>query len=227
MPYHRDNSPMNGILIVPTRSQIRPKTSVVGQSGLHSHRARAMTLVEVMFASVILTMVVLGVLQGSLQSRRMTEGSVRQAAVASLVQGYLEQIKSIKYGDLTVSPSVTPGTGLVTDWNSINLVVLKDSNQANTTICLAAGTAPASLPVISTLPTDASLHTEAVDIDNVNSGTDNTTLSMWIWVNDMTGSNVVNCKSIIIVYQWTVRDGGRIRAYSDMMRTVRSAVPTD
>lgn len=187
-----------------------------------------MTLIEVMAASVILAMVVLGVLQGMLQSRRMTEGSVRQASVASLVQGYLEQLKSIKYGDLPSSPTATPGAGAVADWvAAANIEVLKDSSQADATFCLAVGAAPTSLPVISTLPTDASMHTEQVDIDNISSTTDNSTLSMWVWINDLTGTNVVNCKSIVIVYQWTVRDGGRIHYYSDMTRTIRSIVPTD
>lgn len=184
---------------------------------------RALTLVEVVFASAILSMVMLGVLQGMLQSRRMTEGSVRQASVASLVQGYMEQMKSLKYGDLTVSPTATPGTGLASDWNAANEVVLKDSTQTNTIIYLAVGNAPTSLPAISSLPTDASLHTETVDIDSAT----NSTLSMWVWINDLTGANVVSCKSIVVVYQWTVKDGGRVKNFSDMVRTVRSVVPTD
>lgn len=181
-----------------------------------------------MFAFAILTMVLLGVLQGMLQSRRQTEGSVRQASVASLVQGYLEQIKTVPYENIKTSPSATPGTGLLSDWTTAgNTVGAKDSTQADTIICLAALPAPTTLPLISSLPTDASLHTEGVDIDNIGSATDNTTLSMWVWITDLTGGNVANCKSIVIVYQWTVKDGGRIRYYSAMMRTVRSAIPTD
>ena len=53
-------------------------------------------------------------------------------------------------------------------------------------------------------------HSESVDIiDNISSSTDNTTLDMWVWVNDLSGTNVVKCKQIVIVYQWTVKDGGR------------------
>ncbi len=74
-----------------------------------------MSIVEVMIASGILSMVMLGVLQGMLQSRRQTEGSIRQGTCASLVQGYMEQIKSLKYAttlnDLPSSPSATPGVG--------------------------------------------------------------------------------------------------------------------
>lgn len=200
-----------------------------------------MTIVEVMFASGILAMVLLGVLQGMLQSRRMTEGSIRQATCASLVQGYMEQIKSLKYATtlnaLPSSPSATPGSGTLTDWqdyvgtpgtdDSNPVLTLKDSSQADVDFCLTAGAAPAALPDISTLPTNASLHTESVDIDNISSNTDNCTLNMWVWINSLSGTNLENCKSIVIVYQYTVRDGGRVRYYSDMMRTVRSIVPTD
>jgi Tfp pilus assembly protein PilV len=194
--------------------------------------ARAVTLVEVMASTVILSMVLVGVLQGMLQSRRMTEGSVRQASVGSLVQGYLEQIKSIKYADvgnaLPSSPATTPGTGSQADWVAAgNIITCKGSDQSDVIICLAAGAAPTTKPLISTLPTDASWHTESVDIDNLNSNADNSTLDMWVWVNDLTGTNVVKCKSIVVVYQWSVKDGGRKYLYSDMMRIVRSIVPTD
>ena len=209
-------------------------------SRIRGNSTRGLTLVEVMFACGILTMVVLGVLQGMLQSRRMTEGSIRQATTASLVQGYLEQIKNLKYASISnalpSSPATSPGTTLA-DWqayvgtpgtdDSNPTLLLKDSNQADVTFCLCTGAAPTTLPVISTLPTDVSFHTESVDIDNINSNADNCTLNMWIWINPLTGTNLQDCKSIVIVYQYTVKDGGRTRYFSDMMRTVRSIVPTN
>jgi len=187
----------------------------------------------------ILTIVLVGALQAMVQSRRLTEGSVRQASVASLVQGYMEQFKSLKFAAdssnaLPSSPTASPGT-TAADWESYTgapsnippILPAKDANQASTTIYLCVGAAPTSQPVISSLPTDVSKHTESVDIDNLSSNADNTTLDMWVWVNDLTGTNVVKCKAIVIVYQWSVRDGGRVRYYSDMMRSIRSIVPTD
>ncbi len=205
-----------------------------GRSRLY--RTRAMSLPEVVFASVILAMVLLGTLQGMLQSRRQTEGSVRQASVASLVQGYLEQLKSIKYGDLPLSPATAPATGTTaTDkatWVAANASVsLIDSAQNSTVFYLAPGTPPTSLDGISGLSTtNLSLHTEQVDIDNINSASENSTLNMWVWILDQTDStrpNVVDCRSIVIAYTWTLRDGGRVRVLSDMTRTIRSSVPTD
>lgn len=222
-------------LIVPSKRVIAPRTTR-SLRGL-----RAVSLVEVMFASGILTMVLLGVLQGSLQSRRMTEGSIRQATCASLVQGYMEQIKSMKYAAvlnaLPSSPSVTPGAGTVAAWqayvgtpgtdDSNPTLTLKDSSQTDTIFCLSPGAAPTTLPDISTLPTNAAKRTESVDIDNIASAADNCTLDMWVWINPLTGTNVQDCKSIVVVYQYTVKDGGRVRYYSDMVRAIRSIVPTD
>ncbi len=198
-----------------------------------------LTLIEVTFAMGILTMVCLGVLQAMLQSRRMTEGSVRQASIASLVQGYMEQFKSIKFAadtsnSLPSSSTASPGS-TAADWESYTgapsgippILPAKGADQSSTTIYLVPGTAPTSLPDISTLSTGVVKHTESVDIDNISSTTDNTVLDMWVWVNDMTGTNVVKCKEIVIVYQWTVKDGARVRYYQDMMRAIRSIVPTD
>jgi hypothetical protein len=181
-------------------------------------------------------MVMMGVLQGMLQSRRQTEGSVRQSSVASLVQGYLEQLKSIKYGDLPLSPATAPSTGLTaadkTAWvNAGATISLIDSAQAETIIYLAPGTPPTSLAAISSLSTtNLSLHTEQVDIDNISSANENSTLNMWVWIIDQTDAtrpNVTDCRSVVIAYTWTLRDGGRTRILSDMTRTIRSSVPTD
>lgn len=177
----------------------------------------------------------MGVLQALLQSRRMTEGSIRQSSVASLVQGYMEQIKSMKYASdfsnaLPSSPATSPGTTLA-HWQSfvgLPIIPVKDSNQANIFICLATGNPPASTATtdFSTLPTDASRLVEAVDIDNSTSTSDDSTLYMWVWIKDMTVNNVADCKSITIAYQWTVKNGGQTKTYNDMTRTIRSVIPT-
>ena len=225
----------------PARPSPGAETRDLRPAGGRRQCNHAMSLVEVMFASGILSRVLLGVLQGMLQSRRLTEGSIRQGTCASLVQGYMEQIKSLKYAttlnDLPSSPSVTPGAGTLADWQAYvgtpgtddnnPTLDLKDSNQAAVTFCLAPGAAPTSLPDVSTLPTNAAMHTESVDIDNINSNTDNCMLNMWVWINNLTGTNVANCKSIVIVYQYTVKDGGRTRSFVEMTRQIRSIVPTD
>jgi hypothetical protein len=205
----------------------------------HPHRSRrALTLVEIMTAVGILAFVNLGVLQAMLLSRRMTEGSIRQASVASLVQGYMEQFKSVKFATdasnaLPSSPTASPGS-TIADWlaytgapNPNPTLPAKNSTQAAVTICLVPGAALVGSVAMSGRVVGAARHTESVDIDNLASTADDSTLTMWVWVNDLTGTNVVRCKSIVVVYQWTVRDGGQIRTFTDMLRTIRSIVPTD
>lgn len=214
---------------------------VTASTARRSKFVRALSLVEVMFATGILTMICLGVLQAMLQSRRMTEGSVRQASVASLVQGYMEQIKALKYAadaqnDLPSSPAASPGS-TAADWNAytsgefgvVPVLEAKNALQEKTYIYLAYGPAPTTSNT-SSLPTDVSKHSERVDIDNMSSDRDDTVLDMWVWVNDLVDTsrpNVQKCKKIVIVYQYTVRDGGRVRYFTDSMRSIRSIVPTD
>jgi hypothetical protein len=61
---------------------------------------RAMTLVEVMFATGVLTLALGGLLATFMQSRRLTEGSVYQNAALTIVQGYIEQIKNMDIGQM-------------------------------------------------------------------------------------------------------------------------------
>lgn len=219
----------------------QPSPSVPVSTARRTKSARALSLVEVVFATGILTMVCLGVLQAMLQSRRMTEGSVRQASVASLVQGYMEQIKALRYAadasnDLPSSPATSPGTSAA-NWENytsgefgiVPILEAKNALQEKTYIYLASGTAPTTSDT-SSLPTNVSKHSERVDIDNLSSDRDDTVLDMWVWINDLTDTtrpNVQKCKQIVIVYQYSVRDGGRVRYFTDSTRAIRSIVPTD
>lgn len=71
------------------------------------------------------------------------------------------------------------------------------------------------------------MHTELVDIDNSATTAEDSTLKMWVWINPLTGTNVKDCKSIVIVYEWTDGVGIQTKKYSAMLRTIRSIVPTD
>jgi hypothetical protein len=81
-----------------------------------SRAARAMTLVEVMFAVGVLTLALGGLLATFVQSRRLTEGSVYQNAALTIVQGYIEQIKNMDIGqmvggyDAAGNPQLSAGT---------------------------------------------------------------------------------------------------------------------
>jgi Tfp pilus assembly protein PilV len=61
---------------------------------------RALTVVEVMFSMGILALALMGILAVQMQSRRLTEGSIYQNTVLTIVQGYLEQIKNMPITDV-------------------------------------------------------------------------------------------------------------------------------
>jgi hypothetical protein len=55
----------------------------------------AMTLIEVIIAMLVFALLLGGILDLQIQSRRMTEGGLYQNAALTVVQGYLEQLKKI------------------------------------------------------------------------------------------------------------------------------------
>ena len=81
-----------------------------------------MTLVEVMVSMTILLLIMAGLIATMIQSRRMTEGSIRQNMAVNIVTSYLEQMKGMANTSLTISPiptqddeatsdTLTPSTG--------------------------------------------------------------------------------------------------------------------
>ncbi len=67
-----------------------------------------MTLVEVLFALGIFSMLMLGILRAFLQTRRLTEGSVFQNTAETIVSGYLEQLKTTPIIYIKNSPGDSP-----------------------------------------------------------------------------------------------------------------------
>lgn len=59
-----------------------------------------MTLVEIMVAMGVLALAMGGIFAALMQSRRLTEGSVVQGSVLTLVQGYVEQIKNMELAQM-------------------------------------------------------------------------------------------------------------------------------
>jgi Tfp pilus assembly protein PilV len=71
---------------------------------MSTHRARfsprstrALTLIEVMIASLVLTLVMVSSLNVLIQNRKVTETSIFQNAAMTVIQGYMEQIKEAKF----------------------------------------------------------------------------------------------------------------------------------
>lgn len=193
-------------------------------------RTRAFTLVEVLIASLVLTVTCGGILAMMIQSRRLTDGSIVQNSIVTVMQGYIEQIKSMEYGLITPSPAGVPGADI------LPIPTVQDEAHSDA-LNVSYGTPPASLPAIGTVPTGA--------IDNVKSiqiktplkpdGTpaalnpnDTIELTVWVWVQDLTdlANNIGGSKAITIIYTYKFRDGGRIKSIRGTLRTIRSVVPS-
>lgn len=180
-----------------------------------------MTLVEVLIASTIMGILMLGVMGTVMQSRRLTEGSILQNSAINVVQGFLEQIKNMPYGDLTVSPdaAVTPVWEIPT---------MRDEDVKDY-LSLSWGDAPTTLPAIGTTPTNAVTNQRDIPIKYPQlTPNDTLSITIWVWVKDLTGAsaNVTQAKSVTMIYTYTFRDGGRLKQYRGQIRNIRSVVPS-
>ncbi len=181
-------------------------------------RRHAFTLVEIMMASAVMAIVMGGLLAMIIQTRRLSEGSILQNSAINIVQGYLEQMKSMDYDSLTVSPA----SGTVT--------VATQLDEATTDpLTLSNGSPPATMPALGATPTGAVDNNKSIVIKYpaVNPS-DTLTLNIWIWIKDLSGTatNVTNAKSITMIYTYSFRDGGRLRQTRGSIRTIRSVVPS-
>lgn len=180
-----------------------------------------MTLVEVLIASVVLSLLSLGVLAMIIQSRRLTEGSIVQNSVVTVMQGYIEQVKSMDYSLLAPSLPSAPAT-------PITIPTVLDEVTPDP-LTLSWGTPPTSMPAIGSTPTGAVSNTKTIAIKNpaVNPN-DNLNITIWVWVQDLTdlSANVGGSKAVTMIYTYQFRDGGRLRSIRSSLRTIRSVVPS-
>lgn len=102
-------------------------------------RKDGLTLVEIMIAMGLLSLLSIGILNGTLQARKLTEETIYHSAAINGTIGYLEQIKSIPYQDLQLSianPSgipvetvidyQTPDPLYLNVWNSKTMTINTD-----------------------------------------------------------------------------------------------------
>ncbi len=137
---------------------------------------RAMTLVEVMFAVGVLTLVMGGLLATFMQSRRLTEGSVYQNAALTIVQGYVEQMKNMDIAQLVGGSDAAGNPVLNTSSFAIPVYyddLTLDSLQTSTGTPIAitavnSGVTPVGGAVVDNLKTfDMTKDLDATDMSNV------------------------------------------------------------
>ena len=179
----------------------------------------AFTLVEVMIASAVMTILLGGVLALIIQSRRLTEGSIVQNSVNTIMQGYIEQMKNMDFAAVAVPVDT-----------SITYTVPTALDEATPDpLTISQGAPPTTLPAIGTTPTGAidNVKNIAIKTPAINPS-DTVSLTIWLWVQDLTGTspNVNGAKAITMIYTYRFRDGGRLRTFRNSIRSIRSVVPT-
>jgi prepilin-type N-terminal cleavage/methylation domain-containing protein len=195
-------------------------------NGRHRGASRAFTLIEVLIASLVMTILLCGILSTMLQSRRLTEGSIVQNSANTILQGYIEQIKALDFNSLPYSPATAPNPPVP----ATSLYVATEIGSGTSDrLYLSAGSPPTSMPALGTSPTGAVDNTKSIPlkIPAVNPN-DTLSLNVWLWVNAQSDPvhHVTDTKSVTMIYTYTFLDGGRARSIRGTVRSVRSVVPT-
>jgi len=199
---------------------------------------RALTLVEVMFGLVIMTMFMLGFIGSYLQSRRITESSVMHAAATSMVYGIIEQMKEFDYVGLIPSTTLDgtqaandafPGGGKAPPYIRVRL----NQDQVTWLQCKytqspTAPAAPTTTPASSATAASLSVPDNTIGpiaLSNV-AGAKSQTLTMhvWVWVDEMpdTTRDVSEVKRVTFVYSYTFNDGRQVRTTIDREVFIRT-----
>lgn len=100
------------------------------------HRQNGMTLVEVMVSLTILIMIMSGLIATMIQSRRMTEGSIRRNMTVNIVNGFLEQMKGMTNGN-AITGATNPDAFLLA-----NPILTQDNDTTSDPIYPSSGTPP-------------------------------------------------------------------------------------
>ncbi len=208
-----------------------------------------LTLVEVMAAAAVLGLVIVGVLAGLIQSRRLTEGSIYQNAALTVVQGYLEQIKESDFANvpyyqgstLVAGNSNDPIAGVTSANRSKAIKTLLNNTDVDTIanadgetisdyLLISSGTPPtlSSITPGGTAPSGVEDNVKLIDVNQTTSKSDDLRLRLWVWVTDASASSydATQVRSVVIIYQWAMNDGAKTRWFLGSVRSLRSAVPT-
>lgn len=169
---------------------------------------RGFTLIESVVSLGVFTVICLGVFAVVIQIRRLAENNVYENTALTMAQGYVEQLRSLPFGELVNVSSV--GTA--------NLALMS----ANGAGALLTDTSGGSL-------NDNEWTRETVMLDRDQTGRDTQPMVFRFRVDladlrSLTTSGA-NGVEIILTYEYTLPDG-RNRAVLRTLRTVRSVVPS-
>ena len=206
---------------------------------------RALTLTEVMVATLVLGLVVVGSLQVLIQTRKITEGSIYQNAAITVVQGYMEQIKEAKFtnmpyykdGNLVAGNTDDPIPGLDNAQRSkaiktyLNNTDADDEGESTVDYLLISEgnpLLPANITPGGATPNGIEDNFKLIDVNQTLETNDDLRLRLWIWVQDISApaADATQVRSIKVVYQWKMNANPSSRWFVGSMSTMRSSVPT-
>lgn len=212
------------------------------------------TLVEISVSMTLFALIIIGVIGVLIQSRRLTEGSIYQNSATTIVQGYVEQMKNMELSDLpyyTSAGTLVAGTGSSADANlpyytytgstlvagpqagctASNDVPTRLDEVVHDPLFISSGTPPnvATITPGNNAPSGVIDNVKYIDINQTpDNAADDLQIRLWVWVQDLSSGSpsTTAVRSIIIIYQWRVKDGARFRYWIGTVRTIRSDVPT-
>ncbi len=188
-------------------------------------RTRAMTLVEVVTALGLIAMMSTSLIAASILARRLTEVAVYQSSVASIMQGYLEQIKNMPYDMLPISPAAGTDKTASSYVGLYSLATQKDDVTADPLVL--SPLSPLTPANISAPTVPAAVYDNVKTFD-VNRAAD-LNIHIWVWIEDRTPGGygaTQQAKAITLLYMWQIQDGSTTRSYTGVIKNLRSLVPT-
>lgn len=166
------------------------------------------SLVELLVATSVLSIVGLSSITGLLQGRRLTESSLYLNTATTVAQGYMEQIKNMEF-------------------DSLNLNVLPTLINQGATDQLLVSPSVAD-PEIGSSETDVP-NLKSIDIQNTpNTPGDDLKMSIFVYVDDTSnpGGGIGESKKITLRYEYPIHGSDDSVLYSNTLYGVRSRVPT-
>lgn len=200
---------------------------------------RALTLVEVVIAMLLLGIMLASIIPAFIMVRRSAEIAIRENCATNQAQGYLEQIRIAVANHSIEDFPFSPAVGTPTDGVAVYALGLKRRLASGATANENFYVSPGKPPDLSTLvpgqfPADATVKTLAVPIVETGGAGGGTTVNtmqfrLAFWIQNISvpaTATYGQTRGITIVYSWDFRDGARVRTYTRSLRTMLSTAKT-
>ena len=189
-----------------------------------ARRTKALTLVEVMVALVLMATVMAGFIAAFIQSRRVTESNVLHAAATSMIYGMIEQMKQLDYTTLLPNYEVDPFAPVAKTPPYMRVRVNQSTVvwlQVVHTPAPGAPAAPTTTPAASATAASVSAVQNFIGSIPLSTVTGTTSqqinLDIWVWIDEIpdAANDVSEVKKVTVVYTYSYIDGRATRTIRD------------